>query len=344
MIGRFLTLAGVPGGLSWGPTDHLAQAAESARHVQSSSTLGTGSVSSEVVIIVVTYESERDITHCLESILTSTLKSSVIVVDNASKDGTVDLIRRQFPEVTLIVLPENTGFAAACNRGILASTEKYCVFLNPDACLSPETIENLIHVAEQHPFIGILGPRVLDEDGVSVQPSYRSFPTTLMLFFHRFSILNRIFPNNPWRRRYLLLERHISEPTPVDWVSGCCMLVRRHVLNILGGFDEQFFLYSEDVDLCLRARQAGWLTYYNPWTSVTHRIGGSTRSVRPLIERHRSIWRYYRKHLWSDRVSINTLILLALTARCSALVVKKACGELWRRVRLGRTQRVGLHG
>ena len=294
-------------------------------------------MSSGVVIIVVTYESERDITHCLESVLTSTLKPLVIVVDNASRDHTVDLVRQQFPEVRLIVLPENIGFAAACNQGILASTGKYCIFLNPDARVSPETVENMVHLAEENPRIGIIGPRVLDEDGGSVQPSYRSFPTTLTLFFHRFSILNRIFPNNPWRRRYLLLERPISEPTPVDWVSGCCMLVRRHVLNVLGGFDEQFFLYSEDVDLCLRARQAGWLTYYNPSTSVTHRIGGSSRSVRPIIERHRSIWRYYQKHLWNHRVSINIVILVAVTARCLALVIKKACGELWSRVGGGRT-------
>ena len=276
---------------------------------------------SGVAIIIVSYQSHEDIIRCLDSLGEARTRAQVIVVDNASRDGTADAVRRAFPEVSVLSMPKNMGFAVACNRGMRASTSRYCLFLNPDVRLSLDTLEDLVEVAERHPQAGIVGPRVLNEDGRTVQISYRSFPTIGTLFFHQYSLLNRVFPNNPWRRKYLLMGQDFSEPRGVDWVSGCCMLARRDVVRELNGFDEQFFMYSEDVDLCLRAKQAGWQTWYDPRTCVTHRIGGSSGGMRPLIERHRSVWRYYKKHMTNGVGALDGVVFLGVVVRCSGLIL-----------------------
>ena len=276
-----------------------------------------------VTIIIVSYRSQEDIIACLGSLGEARTQAQVIVVDNASRDGTSDAIRRSFPEVSLLSMPKNMGFAVACNRGIRASTSRYCLFLNPDVRLSLDALVDLIRFAEKNPQVGIVGPRVLNQDGRTVQISYRSFPTIGTLFFHQHSLLNRVFPNNPWRRKYLLIGQDLSEPRPVDWVSGCCMLARREVLDGLDGFDERFFMYSEDVDLCLRAKQAGWQTCYDPRACVTHLIGGSSGGLRPLIERHRSVWRYYKKHMANGQGAVDAFVFLAVVVRCFALLLAK---------------------
>lgn len=275
----------------------------------------------DVGIIIVSFRSREDIAACLASIGGAQLRARVVVVDNASHDGTAELVQRSFPEVTLLSSSRNIGFAAACNTGVRASIGKYCLFLNPDVRLSGDAVEALVRFAEENPKVGIVGPQVFNEDGRTLQLSCRSFPTIGSLFFNRFSLLSRVFPNNRWSRRYLLLTENIADPRAVDWVSGCCMLVRREALDSLQGFDEQFFLYSEDVDLCLRARHAGWQTCYEPRTHVIHRIGASSGGLRPIIERHRSVWRYYKKHMANGQKSLGGLVFLAIAVRCSALIL-----------------------
>lgn len=285
----------------------------------------------DVSIVIVSYQSRGDLGRCLSSLRECGLARQVLVIDNASQDGSRDLVDTCFPEVRLICLPGNFGFAKACNVGVDASSGKYCLFVNPDAHLSRSTVQELIRIAEENPRVGLVGPRVFDEDGRTVQLSCRSFPTIGSLFFHRFSILNLLFPGNRWRHRYLLLDRDLSEPTQVDWVSGCCILARRDMLKDLGGFDERFFMYSEDVDLCLRARQAGWATYYVPSACITHRIGGSSDSLKPIIERHRSVWRYYKKHLAKGHHVLNVLICSAIAVRCCALSLMRVLTTACRR-------------
>jgi lipopolysaccharide/colanic/teichoic acid biosynthesis glycosyltransferase/GT2 family glycosyltransferase len=277
---------------------------------------------SRVAVILVAYKCRDDILECVAALRRDGLSGSVVLVDNDSRDGTVERVLAEFPEVRVLAMPVNAGFSAACNRGMAAVEAPYCLFLNPDARIGAPSVRGLLAFAEAHPTAGIVAPRVLDEDGRTTQLSCRAFPTLASLFFHRHSLLNRLLPHNPWGRAYLLLDHLPEASSRVDWVSGCCMLVRREVLRALHGFDERFFLFSEDVDLCLRARQAGWDTYYLPHLSATHRIAGSCRSVRPIVERHRSVWRYYRKHMARrPRLLLDPLIGLAVTVRCGTLVL-----------------------
>lgn len=291
--------------------------------------VNSDSITLDVTIIIVSFQSRHDLAECLCRIQENGLIGRVIVVDNDSRDGTPDLVRQSFPGATLLSMPRNVGFARACNRAVTMSRSRYCLFLNPDARISAGTVDKLIQFAEEHPRAGILGPEVLDEDGRTRQLSCRSFPTIGSLFFHRFSILNRLFPDNRWRKEYLLVTQSSSEATRVDWVSGCCMLARREMLAELGGFDERFFLFSEDVDLCLRARQGHWEVYYCPQTSVTHRIGGSSRSLRPIVERHRSVWLYYQKHMTNGRILIDSFVLCGIVARCFTLGLAKVIANVY---------------
>jgi N-acetylglucosaminyl-diphospho-decaprenol L-rhamnosyltransferase len=287
---------------------------------------------SSVTVVVVTYRSRADVLACLSSLRDNGVSGTSVVVDNASRDGTPDVIDTHFPEVRVISLSTNRGFGAACNIGATTSTSKYCLFLNPDARLTPGALQQLIVFAESHADAGIVAPQVLDPDAHTRQLSCRGFPTLGSFFFNRYSLLNRLFPGNRWGRSYLLLDEIPSTSTAVDWVSGCCMLVRREVLTALGGFDEQFFLFSEDVDLCLRARQARWVTYYVPEATAIHRIGGSSALFRPIIERHKSVWRYYRKHMTADdRMIQNAFVWAAIMVRCVSLVGLCAVRRLLRK-------------
>lgn len=283
----------------------------------------------DVTIIIVSFQSRHDLAECLCRIHENGLIGRVIVADNDSRDGTPDLVRRSFPGATLLSMPRNVGFARACNRAVAMSKSKYCLFLNPDSRISAGTVDELVRFAEEHPRVGIIGPQVLDQDGRTRQLSCRRFPTIGSLFFHRFSILNLLFPENRWRKDYLLVSQSSSEATRVDWVSGCCMLARREMLEALGGFDEQFFLFSEDVDLCLRARQGQWDTFYCPQTSVTHRIGGSSRSLRPIVERHKSVWLYYQKHMTSGRILLDSFVFFAIVVRCITLGLAKVLANVY---------------
>ena len=293
-------------------------------------------MSVDTAVIIVTFESQGDIGSCLDSLCAGDMLNHVIVVDNCSRDATVETVRTRYPAVRLLRMDQNVGFAAACNRGIRASQSRFCLFVNPDVRLAEGAIDELVGFAEATPRLGVEGPRVFDADGHTLQLSYRSFPTIGAFFFNRFSLLNRLFPQNRWRRSYLLLDQKIVGPTPVDWVSGCCMLVRRETLDALGGFDERFFMYNEDVDLCMRAKVMGWKTYYNPRARITHQIGASSKSLRPVVERHKSAWRYYRKHMATGHSGLDGLILGALTVRCSALVagrllsgMRRLHGRIW---------------
>ena len=145
--------------------------------------------------------------------------------------------------------------------------------------------------------IGIAGLKIINPDG-SIQLSCRSFPSYTTALFHRYSLLTRWFPNNPFSRRYLRMDLSRDRMQEVDWVSGACLLHKRTLLNSIGYLDESFFMYCEDVDFCFRAKKAGWQVLYYPAAAVMHHIGGSSSkaSRRMILKRHESMWNYYAKH------------------------------------------------
>src|SRR6266446_863843 len=281
----------------------------------------------DLSVIVVSFNSAGFIERCLASVETCLrgVNHEICVVDNASSDGSARLVRERFPSVTVIENLENLGFAAGVNRGLAATRGCYVLWLNPDAELFDGGVGDLIDYFEKHPRVGIIGPQLVDPSG-EVQLSCRSFPSLRTALFHRYSLLTRWFPKNPGSSEYLLSDWDHGTAREVDWVSGACLLHRRHLLDEIGPLDERFFMYLEDVDFCLRARQAGWSVEYRPGMRVLHYIGGSSRAetFRTIVARHRSIWRYYAKHFRRRHPLKDAAVAAFVSARCGLEVARAA--------------------
>ncbi len=276
-------------------------------------------------VIIVTFNSGPYLRRCLRSLETNLagLDWEACVVDNASQDGSLDQIQSEFPWVRLIANSKNLGFAPAVNQGLRQTTGRYVLWLNPDAELLDKGFGILLRYLEEHPAVGILGAQLKNPHG-DRQLSCRSFPSYRTAFFHRYALLSRLFPSNRWSRAYLHSDWSGDRIQEVDWVSGACLLHRREVSDHLEGVDERFFMYCEDVDFCLRAKQKGWATFYHPAAQVLHQIGGSTRQIRRrmTLERHRSMWRYYRKHFRPNPLK-DLFVGAVLWARCGLIILRR---------------------
>jgi hypothetical protein len=248
----------------------------------------------------VSWNARDDLRACLKSIPEGTARPDIIetvVVDNDSSDGSADMVAAEFPSVTLIRLNDNTGFSGGNNRAFEGLSAPYALLLNSDATCHPGSLDTLLDWADAHPDVGIIGPKVLNPDG-SLQYSCRRFPTFAAGLF-RNVYLGRLFPNNRPASDYLMQDFDHVSVRDVDWVSGCAMLIRRACMEQIGTLDAAtFFMYCEDMDWCLRARDAGWRVVYYPDAHFTHAIGRSSDHAadRMIIEHHRSMWRFYKKH------------------------------------------------
>jgi len=253
----------------------------------------------EIDIIIINYNSTDHLLSCLDSIRCAlgVLRAEILVVDNASSDD-VERVQVTFPGVQLIKNRTNLGFARAVNQGIQKSSSPCVMILNPDTLMSNDFFSKALEFIDQHPDVGIMGPKILDPDG-SVQGSARSFPTPLTAIFGRTSLLTRLLPKNPISRRNILTAKTDGQtPMPVDWVSGACMLVRRRAIDDVGPMDEHFFMYWEDADWCRRMWDGGWSVVYYPGASLIHHVGTSSRKnfVRSTFEFHRSTFNFYKKY------------------------------------------------
>lgn len=286
-------------------------------------------------VVIVSFNSRSYLRSCLRSLHDHTqgVEYEVIVVDNASTDGSPDLVAEEFPWVTLIRRGGNAGFAAANNEGIRAARGETVLLLNPDTEFTGDVLPPMLDYLRAHPEVGVLGPKLLEEDG-SVQLSCRRFPGFSTALFGRYSLATRLLPWNPLSRRYLMTDFNHNSTAKVDWVSGACMMLSRRALDVIGLMDEGYFMYNEDVDFCRQAHSAGYRVVYFPEVAVLHHIGGSTATApaRSIIERHRSMWRYYTK--WVRRnplldaltagvIILRCAILLALNAAARALPRKR---------------------
>jgi N-acetylglucosaminyl-diphospho-decaprenol L-rhamnosyltransferase len=248
-----------------------------------------------VAVVVVSYESRDALLACLGSLARHLrLPAEVTVVDNASTDGSREALATRYPRARLLANAENRGFSAACNQGWRAAAAPCVLFLNPDTEIGPGSAETLVDLVEQRPDVGIVGPRTLFADG-TVQVS--TGPDLAPLAELRQRRLVRGVSRRDPAAVARAAARHRSEHEP-GWVSGSCLLARRRVLEDVGGFDEGFFLYEEDADLCRRVRAAGWRVVFTPAAEIRHRLGQSMARdpVRARIEYERSHLRYYRKH------------------------------------------------
>jgi N-acetylglucosaminyl-diphospho-decaprenol L-rhamnosyltransferase len=243
-------------------------------------------------VLIVNYASWPLTLRCIESLHETDYEDfETIVVDNDSLEPP------ELPSsLRLIRNKENVGFARAHNRGIAASTGDIVVLINPDTLVEKPFFEILESFFEENPKVGIAGPKILDSNG-ELQLSARREISALSGFLGRTSLLTRLFPKSSLVKSQFPAVTEGSHPTPVDWVSGACMAIRRDAIQQIGPLDERFFMYFEDADLCRRARAAGWLVYYLPRVEIVHQTGASSRSKpRAVWLLHKSAFLYHRKH------------------------------------------------
>ncbi len=235
----------------------------------------------DLSIVIVNWNTRALLAQCLRSAYDTTgdLDFEVIVVDNGSADSSVEMVRRDFPQAQIIANSENAGFARANNQALTTSQGRYLLLLNSDAALLPGTLSHMVQFMDAQPATGIVGPQVLNPDG-SFQSSYMDFPNLLseLLLMTKLSriVYGRYFPSHS--------PQQSQETRSVNWMQGACIMIRRETLDEIGGLDETFFMYSEEVDWCWRARQAGWAVYYLPEAKVLH-WGGQSSSKAPVKRR-----------------------------------------------------------
>lgn len=271
---------------------------------------------------IVNYNTKEDLEQCLFSIFENppSLSYTVCVVDNNSTDGSQEFLKGLNNESIRIMLNGyNKGLGSACNQIAKKTDSPYILFLNPDVIITRESIDRLTSFMEEHSEVGIVTGKLLNQDG-TLQLSCRRFPTILRALFGRASLFRSIFPNNPISRAYMLYDMDYNKVQFPDWVRGAVMLIRNDLFKKIGGFDESFFLYLEDTDLCLRFRNMGYEIAYNPEAIFYHKLGSSTKKkeFQSKLIHNISMFYYIKKHMGYNPILL-FLILLVLFLRLSLL-------------------------
>ncbi len=254
----------------------------------------------KVSVIIVNYNVRYFLEVCVDSVLkaASGLDAEVIVVDNNSADDSVQMMADRFPEVIRIENKENTGFSRANNQGVAIARGEYILFLNPDTVMPEDFFIKTVAYLDTHPEAGALGPRLIDGKGRFAPDAKKSFPTLSVALF-KSSGINRLFPRSPYFNAYYAVHVAEWQTAPVEVLSGCCMMVRRRVIEQVGGaFDEDYFMYCEDVDLSYRITQAGYQNVYFPEATLVHYKGESTRKATLSYIRifNEALATFVRKH------------------------------------------------
>ena len=264
----------------------------------------------ELTVLIVSYNAKTHLKNCLQSLYQKTLHRpfEVIVVDNASTDGSLSLVKRDFPEVVAIGSPDNLGFAGGNNLGMREAKGDYLLLLNNDAFIKQGAVDTMLRIMKETPDVGVLGPLLRNEDD-SVQISYGD-----MINFRAEAsqkLLSKFYENgNRFFRGYI--EKRSQKKAYPDWVSGACMMLKAELLDKVGYFDDHFFMYTEEVDYCQRVRRAGYRVLYTPEAEVVHLRGKSTEANREKasFEYRRSQLYFYKKHYGRGKVRFLKIYLL----------------------------------
>ena len=242
-----------------------------------------------------------------------------VIVDNASSDDSSAAVAQFAPQARVLRNEQNLGFARGVNQGLAATSAPVVLIINPDCCLGAGAFVSLLHELDRSPAHAIVGPRILNPDG-SAQGSARGDPDMLTGLFGRTTVARRLLPNLAASRRNVVVDSGGSEgpSLTVDWLSGACILARRDVLVQVKGFDERYFLYWEDADLCRRVRALGYQVRYVPTATAIHRVGHSSRDGRAAAVRafHESAYLYYAIHVAPHALPKRLLARLLLALRC----------------------------
>lgn len=255
-------------------------------------------MSPELSILIVNWNGKALLKSCLDSLVreSSGLDSEIIVVDNASSDGSPEMVREHFKEVKLICNRENVGFARGNNIGLRECRGEWVCLVNSDVEVRRGGLRCMVSHMREHPEVGMMGPKVTDPASNHI-PNYREFPS-LRNFFCRALALDKIFPSSRFFGGYFMDYADGTHMQKVDVITGTFWLLRRKALDEAGWLDEDFFMYGEDLDLCKRFKKSGWEILYFPEAEIMHHDGGSSQNdpIRFFIEQQRSNWLYWRKH------------------------------------------------
>jgi hypothetical protein len=285
----------------------------------------------DLAIITVSYNTRDLLAVCLESALAGLARSGingqVWVVDNASADGSAEMVRRRFPAVHLVAHDDNIGFAAGNNMALQAMgfgsqvRPRHVLFLNPDTRVVGDALGKLVHFLDQTPSAGAAGARLVHGDG-SFQHSAFAFPGLAQIFLDFYPVHHRLLDSR-LNGRYPLALYESGHPFPVDHPLGAALMVRGDTLAQVGGFDEQFFMYCEEIELCRRIKKAGWEIYCVPAAEIVHLVGQSTQQFRDTMF----------VALWRSRFLMFEAHESAAFRRCARRLVRLGLGAQARRAR-----------
>jgi N-acetylglucosaminyl-diphospho-decaprenol L-rhamnosyltransferase len=273
----------------------------------------------DLSVITVSYNTRDLLRGCLDSVIStlgSRLEYELLVVDNASTDDSVAMVRDSFPQAHLFDNLDNRGFAAGSNQAIAESSGRYVILLNPDTVVREGALDGMVRLLEEHGDVGVVGPKLLFPDG-SFQHSAFSFPSLAMIFLDFFPLHHRL-SNSRANGRYPRRLYEMGEPFPIDHPLGAALMVRRQVIDEVGPLDEKFFMYCEEIDWCMRIKDAGWQIVCWPQAEIVHYVGQSTEQFRDkmYVALHKSRLRLYGKHYGSGfRRAARWLVTLGVWSR-----------------------------
>jgi GT2 family glycosyltransferase len=263
-------------------------------------------------VIIVNYNSKLLIENCLLSVQKAIEKidSEIIVIDNNSTDGSKDYLPAKFPGIRYVFNSDNIGFGKACNQGYKLSSGNYILFLNPDTIVSENSLQNCISFLGSHSGAGAAGVRMIDGKGKFLKESKRGLPSPATSFFKLFGLI-AIFPGSKTFAKYYMGHLPEKENNPVDVLSGAFMMIKREAFEKVKGFDEEFFMYGEDIDLSVRLAQAGYKNYYLGSVSITHVKGGSTTYDQKYVQDFYGAMKLFVKKHYSKKPTWYIFVLNA---------------------------------
>ncbi|PUA39884.1 glycosyl transferase family 2 [Paenibacillus elgii] len=286
----------------------------------------------DLSIIILNYNTRELTLNCLKSIYLSetTYTYEVILIDNNSRDNSVEAIREAFPSVHLICNDVNVGYSKANNQGMRVAKGRYVLLLNSDTVIQSDTLHTMIQFMDQHENIGAAGCKVVLPDGALDKACRRGFPTPSASFYYAFGF-SKLFPDNPKFNQYQLTHLDQNKDYPVDCLVGAFMMVRKEAIDQVGMLDEQFFMYGEDIDWCYRIKQGGWNIYYYPYTQIIHYKGASSRRkpFKIIYEFHRAMYLFHQKHYRMNySFLVNFLVYSGITVKFLASLLLNRFGSV----------------
>jgi N-acetylglucosaminyl-diphospho-decaprenol L-rhamnosyltransferase len=282
----------------------------------------TGTGARAVSAVVVNYNARDHLLACVASLRAEGL-DDVVVVDNDSSDGSRRALEAADPAARIVATGVNLGYGTAANRGAAAAAGRRLLVCNSDVVVEPGAVKSLAAVLDAEPGVGIVGPRIESADG-TLYPSPRTFPAMGDALGHAF--LGLVAPLNRFTRRYRMLDWDHARGRSVDWVSGSCFLAEREAWDAVGGFDEDYFMYVEDVDLCWRAHRGGWDVAFEPEARVIHVQGVSTdlAPYRMIVEHHRSLLRFHRRSSTGMAAALTPAVAAGLATRAALACAQRS--------------------